>query len=219
MGLQLVRRERLAFKIDNQRCAGAAVEGKFGSALQIALHDLRRHAFDRCTTGPPDHDGVVPHEHFTEPKSADGRRGAARIAQLSQQALLTAEKPFAQESETELSQAAGALAGKRFGKRPAGIDGSLDLCGGTVVTETDGHLADALHREQRSANILRHQIGKIHRAPTRRQSQRDAGMTGTQLQGAHKAQVEDRLVQFRIKHLRQPIQNGRAIVPSWEVTR
>ena len=73
MGEQLIRRQHLAFKIDNQRGAGAAVEAKFGSALQIALQDLRRPNFDRRTIGPPDQDGVVPHEHFAEAKIANGR--------------------------------------------------------------------------------------------------------------------------------------------------
>ena len=92
---------------------------------------------------------------------------------------MAAEKPLAQEGEAERSQAPGALAGEGFGKGPSVIYGRLDVVGSTVVAETDSYPANALHHEERTANILRHQIGKIHRAPTRRQSQRDAGVAGT----------------------------------------
>ena len=119
--------------------------------------------------------------HVAEPQSTNDRRRAARVAQLLQQALLAAEKPFAQKGEAERRQAPGALAGEGLGKGPAIIHRRLDLFGGAVVAETNGHPADALHRQQRTPNILRHQIGKIHRAPAGRQPQRDAGVAGTQL--------------------------------------
>src|ERR1700738_2391418 len=147
MGEQLLRRDLLALEIDDQRSGGAAVEGELGSALQIALQDLGRSALDRRTAGLTDHNRIVPHRHLAEAQSADDRRRAASFAQLSQQPFLAAKKPLALERETERRQAPRPLAGEGFGKRPPIIDGRLDLRGGAVVAETDGHLADALYRE------------------------------------------------------------------------
>ena len=87
-----------------------------------------------------------------------------------------------------------------------------------MIAETHRRLADALNRQQRTANILCHHVGEIQRAPACRQPQRDAGVARTQLQRADKAQIENRFVQLRVEHLREPIHNSRAIVPSRELT-
>ena len=140
-------------------------------------------------------------------------------AQHSQQLLLAAEKPFAQKGQPERLEASGGFARKRFGKGPAGVDRRLDLCCGTVVAETHAHSADAVDAQQRVANIFRHQIGEIHRAPAGRQAQRNLGVAGMQPQRAHKAQIADRLVQLGIEHLPEPLQDRRAIVTGWELKR
>jgi len=94
MDEQPLHRQCLAFKIDNQRSAEAAVEVELGLALQIPLQDLRRSTLDRRTAGLSDQNRVVLHRHFAEAQRANDRRRAACFAQLSQQALLAAEKPM-----------------------------------------------------------------------------------------------------------------------------
>src|SRR6266853_2266188 len=110
VGQQPLHRQRFAFEVDNQCRVGAAIEGEFGPALQIALQNLGRSTFDRRTAGLPNDNCTVMRRRITEPQSANSRGRAARFAQLSQKALLAAEKPLALKGETERRQAAGALA-------------------------------------------------------------------------------------------------------------
>ena len=44
-------------------------------------------------------------------------------------------------------------------------------------------------------------------------------MAGTQLEGAHKAQIENRLVQLRVQHVGEPLQNSRAVVARRKLAR
>src|SRR6516165_3586724 len=218
MGLQPLRGERLAFEVDDQRCGWTAVEGEPGPALQIALQDRCRPAHDRRNAGPAAHDRLVLDRNLAEPQNADRLCRAAGDAQLAQQLLLAAEKTLAQKCQPKRLEASRRLARKSFGKGPSVVDCRLDLCRGTVVAEIDTHSAHALDAQQRIADIFDHQIGEIDRAPAGRQAQRDADMARTELQRAHKAQIEDRLVQLGVEHLRQPLQHSRAVIARGELT-
>src|SRR6516165_3379201 len=219
MGLQLVHRKRLAFEVGDQRFSWPAVKAELFPPLQIAPQDGGRPACDRRTAGPADHDRVVLDRDFAEPQSADRLWQAAGAAEFSQELLLAAEKSFAQECQPERLEAPGGLAGKSLGKGPPVIDRGLDLSGGTMVAEANGHFADAVHAQQRMPHILGHQIGEIDSAPARRQPQRNLGVAGTQPQRAYKAEVEDRLIQLGIEHLRQPLENRRAVIAGRKVAR
>ena len=78
---------------------------------------------------------------------------------------------------------------------------------------------DALYRQQRAPHILGHQIGEIDRAPAGRQPQRNLGLAETQPERAHKAQIEDRLVQLGVEHPGQLLQKDRAVVARRELDR
>src|SRR5262245_57441623 len=123
MSLQPLHGKWLAFEIDNQRCGRAAVEREFDPALQIALQGPGRPALDRRATSLPDYNRVVLDRHLPEAQNADRRLRAAHSAQVSQQALLAAEKPFAQEGKTERRQAPRGFAGKGFREGPSIIHG------------------------------------------------------------------------------------------------
>src|ERR1700741_2752050 len=73
MSLQPLHRKRLAFEVDDQRRGEAAVEGEFGPALQIALQDHGRYAFDQRATWFPDQNCVVLSLYVAEPQSANRR--------------------------------------------------------------------------------------------------------------------------------------------------
>src|SRR5215472_4422246 len=67
------------------------------------------------------------------------------LARPSQQPLLAAQRPFAQEGQAKRRPASGA--GKGLGKGPSVVDGRLDFPCGGVVAEAHGRLADAFDRQ------------------------------------------------------------------------